>query len=222
MDGLFITGTDTEVGKTHVAAAIAAEMRSRSVNVGVYKPIASGCRWEDGVLVSDDALTLWDAAGRPGTLARVCPQRFVAPLAPDVAAAAEGKSVDEDLLVAGAKPWQERAEFLIVEGAGGLLSPLSRSLLNADVAAQFGYPLIVVAANRLGVLNHTLLTLSAATNRNLPVAGVILSDVRERSDESSLSNFAELKRLCEREFGTPLIDHLKFGQRELSDDVDWP
>ncbi|HYW79764.1 MAG TPA: dethiobiotin synthase, partial [Thermoguttaceae bacterium] len=80
--GLFITGTDTEVGKTYVASLIARSLVASGHRVGVYKPAASGCRLEAGVLVSDDAISLWEAAGRPGDLQHVCPQCFAAPLAP--------------------------------------------------------------------------------------------------------------------------------------------
>ena len=89
--GLFITGTDTEIGKTYVAALIARSLVAAGHRVGVYKPAASGCSRQGDSLVSDDALALWQAAGSPGTLAEVCPQVFAAPLAPHLAAAAEGK-----------------------------------------------------------------------------------------------------------------------------------
>src|SRR3990172_4269791 len=99
--GLFITGTGTGVGKTYVAALIAQALRSAGKRVGVYKPIASGCEVRDGRLVSPDAIALWEAAGRPGTLEQVCPQIFAAPLAPHLAARAEGRRVDAGLLREG-------------------------------------------------------------------------------------------------------------------------
>lgn len=212
MRGVFITGTDTEVGKTYVASAVARTLRQNDVQLGVYKPVASGCRLEEGQLVSHDAQMLWDAAGQPGELHDVCPQRFAAPLAPHVAAAAEEKSVDEAQLIHGLQVWKAY-DFVLVEGAGGLLSPLSPSLLNADVAKEFGLPLIVVAANRLGVINHTLLTLNAAQSRGLKVSGVILSDVMECSDESSASNRAELEALCLSQFSVALLGHVLHGQQ---------
>src|SRR5580704_15299879 len=95
--GLFITGTDTEVGKTYVAALVAQSLVAAGCRVGVYKPAASGCRREDGELISDDALALWEAAGRPGELSAVCPQCFAAPLAPHLAAEAENRAIDERL-----------------------------------------------------------------------------------------------------------------------------
>src|SRR5262249_44981080 len=106
--GLFVTGNDTGVGKTHVAAMIARAARSQGRTVGVYKPVASGCRNESGSVVADDALTLWQAAGSPGDLEHVCPQRFIAPLAPHIAAEAEGKKLDAQLLRTGLNYWRTR------------------------------------------------------------------------------------------------------------------
>src|SRR5215475_10020004 len=96
--GLFVTGNDTGVGKTHVAAMIARAACAQGLRVGVYKPVASGCRTESGTLVSDDAKDLWLAAGSPGELEYVCPQRFAAALAPNQAAQMEGKELDATLL----------------------------------------------------------------------------------------------------------------------------
>lgn len=162
--GLFITGNDTEVGKTYVTALIARELVRAGHRVGVYKPAASGCRMVEGRLVADDALTVWEAAGRPGSLEEVCPQRFLAPLAPHLAAEAEGKRLDEEMLFSGIEIWQKRSDVILVEGAGGLLSPLGRRLYAADLAARFGFPLIVVVPNALGAINQTLLTVCAAEN----------------------------------------------------------
>ncbi|HEX3869295.1 MAG TPA: dethiobiotin synthase, partial [Pirellulales bacterium] len=123
--GLFVTGTDTGVGKTYVSAMIARSLVAQGRRVGVYKPIASGC--DNGIegLVSHDAVTLWEAAGRPGTLDRVCPQCFRAPLAPPVAARLENRTVDGKLLRSGLDYWSQSSEIVIVEGAGGLMSPVS-------------------------------------------------------------------------------------------------
>src|SRR5215207_10081340 len=117
--GLFITGTSTEVGKTRVAAMIARALVADGRRVGVYKPVASGCRVEAGELIADDAVALWEAARRPGELKRVCPQHFKAPLAPSRAAAIEGKSVDAALLRSGLDYWREACDIVLVEGAGG-------------------------------------------------------------------------------------------------------
>jgi dethiobiotin synthetase len=192
MRGLFITGTGTEVGKTHVAAMIARALVAEGRRVGVYKPAASGCGREGndpttGELVSGDAVALWDAAGRPLTLERVCPQRFEAPLAPHLAAAAEGRQIDEALLAGGAAYWRDECDILIVEGAGGLMSPLADEMYNADLAAALAYPLVVVSENALGTIHHTLTTLiaAAAFEDGLRIAGIVLNHTRESQTRSS-------------------------------------
>jgi dethiobiotin synthetase len=219
--GLFITGTGTGVGKTHVAAMIARALVAEGRRVGVYKPVASGCRLAaDGELIADDAVALWEAAGRPGTQQHVCPQRFLAPLAPPRAAAAEGRRVDAALLRSGLEYWRSASDVIVVEGAGGLMSPLSDADYNVDLAAEFGLPLVVVAANELGVINATLQTLITARTRapRLPIAGVVLNQVATRSgDESLASNAEELAARCD----APLLATVGFESRNFKSEVDW-
>lgn len=171
--GLFITGTDTGVGKTMVAMAIAAERRATGLRVGVYKPVASGVVL-DG---SSDIERLWKAAGRPLTLAAVCPQAFAAPIAPVQAAIVEGKHVDELLLRDGIRPWLEAFDYVVVEGAGGLFSPLGEQSLNVDLARDLGLPLVIVDAARLGMIGRTLATVRAARAEGLEVAEIVISHV---------------------------------------------
>ena len=202
--GVFITGTDTGVGKTYVAALLARELTAAGKKVGVYKPVASGCRKEKSRLVSDDAVALWEAAGKQGDFKRVCPQCFAAPLAPHLAARAEGQRVDAELLRSGVDYWRKRSDFVIVEGAGGLMSPITEDEYVADLALDLGYPLVVVAANRIGVINQTLQTLIVAETfrGGLPIAGVILNDVSpddvasHGGDPSRTANRVELAARC--------------------------
>jgi dethiobiotin synthetase len=218
--GLFITGNDTGVGKTYVAALIVRALRARGRRVGVYKPVASGCREESGALVSDDALALWDAAGRPGELERVSPQRFAATLAPHLAARGERKRVDADLLRSGLDYWRERSEIVIVEGVGGLMSPIGDEEFVADLAAEFGYPLVVVARNAIGAINQTLQTLIvAATFRDgLPVAGIVLNRVADSSGDPSVeSNRDELTRCAV----PPVLAEVKWRAETFDREVDW-
>jgi dethiobiotin synthetase len=217
--GLFITGTGTGVGKTYVAALIARALREAGKRVGVYKPVASGCERRAGELVSPDATALWDAAGKPGTLEQVCPQRFAAPLAPHLAARAEGLRVDAELLREGINHWRESCEIVLVEGAGGLMSPVSDDDYNADLAADFGYPLVVVAANELGTINATLQTLITASTycNGLDVAGIVLNAPRSPGDDPSIdSNADELARRCV----APLLAIVEHG-RGFDREVDW-
>ena len=222
MTGLFITGTDTGVGKTYVAALIAQALVASGRRVGVYKPAASGCTREaDGRIVSDDAVALWEAAARPGDLERVCPQRFLAPLAPHLAARAEGKTLDATLLRTGLDYWKARSEIVLVEGAGGLMSPVGEREYVADIARDFGYPLVVVSRNVLGTINATLQTLFTASNYRggLSVAGVVLNHPKTPAidDVSVLTNRAELAARCI----APLLTGIKFGAATLDCEVDW-
>src|SRR3989304_8016589 len=116
--GLFIVGTDTNVGKTYVGAMIARSLKAAGHRVGVYKPAASGCRRVGDRLVCDDALLLWNAAGQPGDLDRVCPQCFQAPLAPHLAARAEGKEINRTLLRDGLDYWRGGVCSVFVIGRG--------------------------------------------------------------------------------------------------------
>ncbi len=175
--GLFVIGTDTEVGKTHVACRLAELLVATGMRIGVYKPVASGS--EDSQ--PSDAQLLRAAANQNCELERVCPQQFAASVAPPIAAAMEGREVDEALLLTGANWWLGHCELLIVEGAGGALSPVSAQKTVLDLAVQFGYPLLLVVANRLGAVNHTLLTLEAAHKRGLRVEAIVLNQLPNTS-----------------------------------------
>lgn len=220
--GLFITGTDTHVGKTRVAACLARQLHAAGHRVGVYKPAASGCRLVGEDVVSDDALELWEAAGRPGSLDAVCPQRFLAPLAPPLAALAESRRLDRQQLRDGFAYWEQHSDCVVVEGAGGLLAPLTDQEFVADLALDLGLPLVIVAANRLGTINHTLQTVFVARHyrAGLPVAGMVLNDVvplDPTHDPSQLHNAQEIARLAE----VPLLATLAHNARDFQPAVDW-
>ena len=201
--GLFITGTDTDVGKTYVTVLLAERLRAAGRRVGVYKPAVSGAGVFHGDAVWGDIEALRAAAGL--TTADddlICPQRFRAPLAPPVAAALEGRTVDAGRLVAGAAAWAGRCDVLLIEGAGGLLCPLAFNdggrggVTVLDAAAELGLPLLVVARAGLGTVNHTLLSLSAAAARGVPVAGVLLN-ARDRPDPQARNNAAMIERFSD-------------------------
>ena len=218
--GLFITGTDTEVGKTYVAALIARSLCAAGHRVGVYKPAASGCREVEGELVSDDALRVWEAAGRPGELDRVCPQRFRAPLAPHLAAREEGRELDPGLLRSGIEYWRARSDVILVEGAGGLMSPLGDDEYVADLAYDLGFPLVVVARNSLGTINHTLQTLiaAAAFRDGLPIAGIVLNHpAPPGGDRSTESNRRELAARAV----PPILAEVAWQAEGFDAAVDW-
>lgn len=207
---LFFTGTDTDVGKTYVAALAVSELLHLGRIVAVYKPVASGCTPAadgSGDRTSGDATRLWEASGRRGDLHAVCPQRFLAPLAPQAAAIAEGQTVDETLLVEGLGAVIDGADIAVIEGAGGLLSPLSRALLNSDVAAKFDAELIIVAANRLGVIHQVLATVMAAKALRLPVLGIVLNCVSKDADASVFSNASTIASFTK----VPILAEVSYG-----------
>jgi dethiobiotin synthetase len=163
---------------------------------------------------------LWLAAGSPGTLEEVCPQAFEAPLAPHLAAAAEGRRLDAVLLRRGLEAWIERSDVVLVEGAGGLMSPLGEDEYVADLAYDFGFPLLVVAPNALGTINHVLETLiTAATFRDgLEVAGIVLNEPCERAnDPSTRHNAREIRNRAV----PPLLAEVGFGATCFEPVVDW-
>ena len=212
--GLFVTATDTGVGKTYVSSLLTKSLVQAGYRVGVYKPVASGCVRQADSLVSEDAVALWNAAGQPGDLNNVCPQCFEAPLAPHLAAHEEGTTVDRQLLREGLDFWRENSDFILVEGAGGLMSPLSDEDFNADLAYEFGFPLLVVAPNQLGVINQTLQTLITASTykQGMEVAGIVLNDVRRNAaDLSTSSNRQELEIHCV----PPLVAHVPWKAATL-------
>ena len=180
--GIFVTGTDTDVGKTAVAVALVRQLVAAGERVGVYKPVATGG--------TGDAAALWEAAGRPLTLDQVCPQVFPAAISPPRSARAAGTEVDATLLARGLEPWTRSFDAVVVEGAGGLFSPLADGLSNADLAGMLGLPLVVVDAARLGAIGRTIATVTAARARGLAVVAVVLSqttrlDEKEHADPAS-------------------------------------
>jgi dethiobiotin synthetase len=210
---IFVAGTDTDVGKTYVAALIAAALRQAGYSVGVYKPVESGCVWNQGQLVARDAEKLWVAAGKPRTLQDVCPQRFQAPLAPPVAAIAEGRAVDRNQLSEAARCWEETCDVLIIEGAGGLFSPIAAGMLNIDLVSELpAARLLVVAANRLGVIHHTLATCLAAAHRGKTPCGIVLSSSTPESDESTETNAAQIEQYGD----VPVWGHVPFAAVSLN------
>lgn len=225
--GLFITGTNTSVGKTYVATAIARWLVAAGYRVGVYKPVLSGyatdreaCSLQELETSRDDDVLLWKAADSPGELSRVCPQRFRAPLAPHLAARAEGREVNAEQLRSGIDYWRERSDIVLVEGAGGLLSPVTSDKYVADVAYDLGYPLVVVAKNELGVINQTLQTLVAAVTfrDGLEVAGIVLNYLSPLDLTPSLElNRGELEQRSAR----PLLGVLHWQASDFVPAIDW-
>ncbi len=174
--GIFITGTDTGVGKTVVAAGLALALKSRGLKVGVMKPVATGCMGTEKYLISEDAVFLWEAAENEYP-SLTSPFRFRNPLAPHVASTLEKKFVDPKKLVRAFRELSKHYDYLIVEGIGGLFVPLARDYYVCNLIKDFDLPLVVVARSTLGAINHTLLTVDAALVRGLEVRGIIFNRV---------------------------------------------
>ena len=179
LPGLFVVGTDTGVGKTRLASAIARCLVDEGRRVGVLKPVATGALRRDDAWQIDDAERLTEAIGGGIDTVRVTPLAFEEPLAPPVAARRAGTPLEPDRVLESTAEaldwWSERAEVMVVEGVGGLLCPLAERMTVADLAVAFDYPLVIVARRGLGTLNHILLTVEAARRRGLRLAGVVLN-----------------------------------------------
>jgi dethiobiotin synthetase len=194
--GFFITGTDTGVGKTVVAAALAIVLRESGRDVGVFKPVASGCVRRREGLVSEDAEFLAKAAEAPETLEEISPIRFEAPLAPTVAAARAGVETDLEPMWEAWRRLRDAHEILLVEGIGGILCPVTPAMSVADLAKEFHLPLLVVARSTLGTINHTALTIEAARARGLAVAGVVINRYNHESpDLAEMTSPDEIQRV---------------------------
>jgi dethiobiotin synthetase len=194
LKGLFITGTDTGVGKTYIGSALVRTLSARGHRLRVRKPVESGCAPSASGPEPADAIALHEAAGRVEPLDSVCPIRLQAALSPPRAARLEGRPLSLSELTASCQRGLGPQDLLIVEGAGGFYSPIAEDGLNADLAQRLGLPLVLVIGDRLGCINHTLLTLEAARRRGLSIAALVLS--RPGSpDEASMDNLQDLSEL---------------------------
>ncbi|QEM69024.1 dethiobiotin synthase [Geobacter sp. FeAm09] len=198
--GVFVTGTDTGVGKTIVTAVLARLLRMRGIRVGVMKPVTSGCREGEGGLVSDDALLACHAAGTPCN-GDVTPYLLREPLAPAEAAKIDGVRIEFARIRESFDRLTATYDFVIVEGAGGLMVPLVGGFLMADLARELDLPLLVVARPNLGTVNHTVLTCFAARQMGLPLTGVIINNFPKEPDLAEQSAPHYIGSLC----GAPVL-----------------
>ena len=205
--GIFITGTDTGVGKTFVACALARLLRESGYRVGVMKPAETGCDSGDGEIAPRDALALKAAAGCEVPWDQICPYPFREPLAPSVAAEREGRRIDVERLMDVYHEISAPHDITLVEGAGGLMVPLLPSYTYADFANALKLPVLVVAANKLGVLNHLLLTLEHASCKGLRVLGYILNDTERTPSLAAETNREALFSLT----AVPCLGELSFA-----------
>lgn len=198
MAALLVTGTDTGIGKTVVTAAIGAALAARGVHVAVAKPAETGCAPDP-----EDALALRAAAGDPSPIDAVCPWRLPEPLAPSLAAERAGVRIDVDALMVHLRARAEQADVLLIEGAGGLLVPLTATTSFADLAGRLPARVVVVVGSRLGAINHALLTLEVLERRGIAVSGYVVNELGPADDLAVATNDGLLRGLTTaRHLGT--------------------
>jgi dethiobiotin synthetase len=189
--GIFITGTDTGVGKTFIAGALARQLRSEGVDVGVMKPIETGC---GSKLIPADAVYLKKMAKVNDALESIVPYRFKDPLAPWPASIRERKKIALKKILAAYENLKNKHSFMIVEGVGGLLVPITERLDVVDLVLAMNLPVLLVARAGLGTLNHTRLTLEYGKDRGISFVGIILNQaqssqtIADKSNPSILAN----------------------------------
>lgn len=227
--GLLITGTDTDVGKTIVAAGIADWFRRTGVRVGVFKPVATGCVKRREGLVSEDAEFLAHCAGARQPLDVICPQRYVEPLAPAIAAERAKQPVDWDSIQRSLSVVEENNDVLIVEGVGGLRVPMDEKHTFVDVARWLNLPVVIVAQAGLGTINHTLLSVDALRAANVEIAGVVVNrylaesaSIAEETNPRAIEKWGRVPMLSiVPNYGSGIKDHLPADVVAAIARVDW-
>ncbi|MBI2917844.1 MAG: dethiobiotin synthase [Chloroflexi bacterium] len=209
MTGIFVTGTDTSVGKSLVAGGLAAVLKGWGIDVGVMKPAETGCRTEKGRRVPEDALFLKEMAGSDDPLEMVNPYALEQPLAPAVAAEMEGVEIRLEVIESAYRQLARRHDLVLVEGAGGLLVPLTGTCFMADLAKLLGLPLLVVSRALLGTINHSLLTVAHARQAGLPVLGLVMNHTTPEGGVAEATNAAALRRWA----GAPLLGVIPYLPR---------
>lgn len=207
---LFLTGTDTDVGKTYVGCLLLSHLRSQGIRVRAYKPVASGFAEMEG----SDGARLWRATGCEGEFDSVSPQRFAPAFAPAVAAAMEGRTIDEARIESGWREQAEQCDFLLVEGAGGLFSPISMRYTNADLIRTFDTQAMLVAGWRLGLVHQVVCALMAARSIGIQFQRIVLSEIAPQADEVAESHFRLLLDSLAKDVEWRLIPitRVRFGE----------
>jgi dethiobiotin synthetase len=229
--GLFVTGTDTGVGKTVIAGAIANWFARRRKRVAVCKIAATGCVHRREGLVSEDAEFLAMCADSKHPLDLIAPQRWAEPLAPAIAAQRANQPIDWFVIDNSIRLMSRDSDVMIVEGVGGIMVPLDEKHTVLDVAGALKVPVIVVARAGLGTINHTLLTVNALRSSSLQVAGVVINryhaespDAAEETNPRAIQKWGKVPVLCvvpEEPLNTSEPGKIPAGIAGAIDTVDW-
>ncbi len=222
--GIFITGTDTGVGKTIVSAAIIRALIKKGIKVGAMKPVETGCTEKRGkgqkTLIPSDGMFLRETAEMDDSIDLVTPIRFEFPLAPMVAAELEKRPVDLDKIFSAYGALSKKYDFMVVEGVGGLLVPINKrqeAYFVIDLIKDLEFPVIVVARPTLGTINHTLLTVNYALKEGINVLGVIINSHNPPEDSlAEKTNPDVLRKLCP----VPVIGMLPYISDVTKDNIE--
>jgi dethiobiotin synthetase len=194
MKGVFVTGTDTGVGKTRVSVALIHALRAQGLRVAAMKPVAAGTELREGVMINEDVAALTAAANVDADPQWVNPYLFTPPIAPHIAAAQAGVAIDLKLIVDAYSRLAALADVVVVEGVGGFRVPLNATQDSADLAQALDLPMLLVVGLRLGCLNHALLTAEAIAHRKLPWAGWVGNHIDPAMDAQA-ENILALRQL---------------------------
>lgn len=208
MKGLFITGTDTEIGKTCVSAGLAHRLAQAGLKVAAIKPVAAGQELIDGRWINEDVQRLLEAGNMGLSDAEVGPLQFRAACAPHIAARLEGRAIEREPLLAAVRRVAERADVAVIEGVGGFRVPLTHEWDTADLAVDLQLPLLLVVGLRLGCINHGLLTAEAIRSRGLTLAGWVANTV-----DPDMPHLHDNLQALEQHLGAPcwgLVPRLEF------------
>ncbi len=219
---LFVTGTDTGVGKTTVSALLITALRQRGISVGVMKPVETGCaRLSTGELIPNDGLRLLKAAGEKQSLEEVVPYRFTTPVSPLDASEVDGREISINVLTSTLHSVASRFSLVIVEGAGGALVPITAKLTFLDLACEWNAKTLIVVGSKLGCLNHALLTFEAHEKREILCLGYVFNDLfagSQTSDSSIRSNRETLRSLAQTHYEMKELAYLpQFSEAEETD-----
>lgn len=193
INGFFVTGTDTDVGKTIISIGLAAVLKDKKVDVGVFKPLLSGIAREDP---ASDTSLLKQLSQTSLSYQEITPFEFKEPLAPYVAGKLEGKIVRMEEVLSHWEKIREKHEFFIVEGAGGISVPLGEGFLVSDLIKALQLPIVIVARPNLGTFNHIFLTVQYAQSIGLSVAGIVINGMSDSPDLVEKTNPELVEQLC--------------------------
>jgi dethiobiotin synthetase len=220
MRSLFVAGTGTDIGKTHVACALIRAVRARGLSVDAFKPVVSG--FDPADPDASDPGRLAQALGEPDALPRISPRRYRAPLAPNLAARLEGETLSLDDLIADCRERLARPDrdLLLIEGAGGVMSPLTDDATNLDLMVALELPILLVAGSYLGTVSHVLTALEVIRARSLSVAAIVMS---ESLDAPDLAQTADMLRTFETRAPLVLAPRAEtWDASALADLLPWP